>query len=261
MRVHKLLSHRRWDAPVFFVGFLLLLAGVAFVRRHDDGPVARSRPGVEVASASVAAVRRTGGPGQFHVPIPGDPDYADYREMLAEPRLRSSVENSPGYAMPYDPEWRSVVEGRRRVGPTSLEFTEGETSLRNLGDALLKAVREHDLNLLNSVRVDRDEYQLILWPEFPQSRPFLRIPPDEAWMFQSARQRKGLEEVLARYGDRDLSMESLQVGSKEPFTNFTLYRGVTLTATDVKNGKTVQVLKDATVAERNGRFKLLSLRG
>ena len=89
--------------------------------------------------------------------------------MLKYPKFRSWAENSPGYALPYDPEWRSVITGRREVEPTDLEFGCGTTSVEKAVNKLLEAFEERDSHILFPLQVGKDEYQLILWPEFPRA--------------------------------------------------------------------------------------------
>jgi hypothetical protein len=138
------------------VGFLLLVAtlAVAFAvytraRSHD-------------AAADRDGLRRV------RVPAPGDAEYVDYQEMLTHLMFRSSVENSPGYAPPYDPEWRSVLTGRRNAGSVDLEFVNGARSLEELGRFVMLAALDGDGQALVGLAVNKDEFELILWPGFPR---------------------------------------------------------------------------------------------
>lgn len=193
----------------------------------------------------------------FTVPGPGDPEYADYQAMLQHPMYRSSLENTPGYVMPYDPEWRSVITGRREVGPTDLPFVDGGDSLEELGRIYLESIRTGGYEDLIPLRITRDEFELILWPEFPQSRPFVHIPSGEAWTFQFTKFRDGYHEVLHRYRGKDLVLEGVKIDRTLPYTNFTLYEDLTFEVREPESGELLTL--NATVAEREGRFKFLSL--
>jgi hypothetical protein len=218
-----------------------LILGVvlwAYPNRRSEPPAAEAAP-------------------SFKVPTSGDPEYADYQEMLRHPQYRSSLENTPGYVMPYDPEWRSVITGRREVGPNDLSFVDGGSSLEDLGETYLESIRTGGYEDLIPLRITRDEFELILWPEFPQSRPFVHIPSGEAWTFQFTKFRDGYHEILHRYQGKDLVLEGVTVPTSTAFTNFTLYENLTFEVREPESGERLEL--NATVAEREGRFKFLSL--
>jgi hypothetical protein len=174
----------------------------------------------------------------YRVPAPGDPEYADYQEMLNNPRFRSSVENTTGYEIPYDPEWRSVVTGRREVGPTNLRLIGGAGSLEELGGFILFALEDADMQALSDLAVVRDEFEQLLWPEFPQSRPYMRVPSSEAWHFHLAKSTKGLQILMKEAGKKRLALDGITVAEVRPFTNFTLYEGVVINVVDQDTGET-----------------------
>jgi len=237
---------------------LLLLLGRAVISTREQPATARA--GMEPAAVPAVAVGSVGAPeagagSTFTVPRPGDPEYADYQAMLADPHYRSSLENTAGYALPYDPEWRSVVRGRREVGPTNLQFHRGLVSLEALATSYLEGLGSQDVDMLFDLGVTPQEFKGILWPEFPQSRPFLRIPADEAWLFQLTHMNDDLASLYGRLGGVDRELVSVKVGSAMEFTNFRLLNDVTITAHEVDTGKIVTLHLDA-VAERNGRYKV-----
>jgi hypothetical protein len=244
-----------WTVSMFLIAGIAITAVAWVAGRSDSGG-----PDVPAAAPAAAAPRgeATETKPEFTVPEPGDPEYADYREMLKQPQFRSSVENSPGYRPPYDPEWRSMLTGRRNVGPTDLELTDGAGSIAGLAKDLLRGLENGDTGLLNALRVNREEYELLIWPEFPQSRPYLHIPADEAWSFQFTKLRDGLSGIYSRYGQTPWNLVSAAEGSLEPFTNFTIHRKVKILVENSKTGERVIVDRMLTVVERNGRFKILS---
>ncbi|MGD8361292.1 MAG: hypothetical protein PVJ04_07650 [Gemmatimonadota bacterium] len=253
-----------WTVTMFLIVGIAITAVAWVTGRSDSGgpdvpgamvPSART----EAAAKPAAAVPAASIPEpEFTVPKPGDPEYADYLEMLKQPQFRSSVENTEGYRPPYDPEWRSMLTGRRKVGPTDLELTDGAGSISELAKELLRALENGDSGLLNALRVSREEYQLLIWPEFPQSRPYLHIPPDEAWSFQYTKLREGMSGIYSRYGETPWNLVAATEGPVETFTNFTIHRGVEILAENNKSGERVIFDKKLTVVERNGRFKILS---
>jgi hypothetical protein len=217
-------------------------------------------PGVvlpDAAAAARARFRTLDGKTLFRVPRPEDAEYADWLEMLAHTQRRSALRRAPGYAMPYDPEWRAAVTGRRAALPVTLELEGAPASLRDLGSALLGELAAGRSPGLHALRVTRREFELLLWPEFPQSRPFLKIPVHEAWGFQDLRCHQGVKEALGRFGGRLLVLEDVRWTERRPYTNFVLYRGVVLQARDAGTGEPVEVDVAPAVVERRGRFKVL----
>jgi hypothetical protein len=226
--------------------------GAAFYLVFFKGPVSGSGEGPPSPSSRPVADAPV-----FRVPKPGDPEYADYQEMLAQPAFRSSLENTPGYVLPYDPEWRSMLSGRRHAPPVEGNFTGGAPSLQELGHQLVFAVRNQDDLLFLDLRITREEFLEILWPEFPQSRPYLKIPPDEAWMLQFTAMRDQMGSILTKLGGRNLILDRVDDGAVREFTNFRIHDGVTVTGVDQGTGEKVRVVANATAVERHGRWKFL----
>ncbi len=193
---------------------------------------------------------------EFRVPAPGDAEYADYLEMLKQPMFRSSLENSPGFAPPYDPEWRSVLTGRRSAGPVDLEFVNGARSLEELGRFVMLAALDGDGQALLDLAVNKDEFELILWPEFPQSRPYLHIPPGEGWSFHYSDLTKGISRGGLALVDKPYTFVGIRSGSVSDYANFRFLKDVVLTCRDESTGATEEFGFVGTVAERDGRFKV-----
>jgi hypothetical protein len=212
-------------------------------------------PDPEVAAR--AAFRAPDGSTTFRVPQPTDAEYADYLEMLAWVKGRSALRSVPGYAPPYDPEWRAARTGRRAAAAVDRPLEGGASQLDELASAILAGLLARDAAALQAVRVTRAEFEVILWPEFPQSRPYLKIPVHEVWGFQDARSHQGVKEALARFGGRELAFEGLRWGRRLPYTNFTLYRDLVIEARDPRTGEPVDVDVAPAVVERQGRFKVL----
>ncbi len=171
------------------------------------------------------------------MPAPGDPEYADYLEMLEQPMFRSSVENSPGFAPPYDPEWRSVLAGRRNAGLVDLEFVNGARSLEELGEFVVLAAMDGDGQALLDLAVNKDEFELILWPEFPQSRPYLRIPSGEAWSFHYSDLTKGISRGGLALLGKPYTFAGIRAGGTREYTNFRFQEDVVLSCQDEATGQ------------------------
>jgi len=235
-----------WIGGVAAFVLLLAMLMVAYsVYVRDRSRDTTPAPAAEPSSTS-----------EFRVPSPGDAEYADYLEMLEQPMFRSSVEHSPGYAPPYDPEWRSVLTGRRSVGPVDLEFVNGARSLEELGRFVMLAALDGDGQALVGLAVNKDEFELILWPEFPQSRPYLRIPAEEGWSFHYSDLTKGISRGGLALTGKPYTFVGIRSGSAREYANFRLLEDVVLICRDESTGRTEEFAFAGTVAERNGRFKV-----
>ena len=230
---------------------LLAILGVVIGTQRSNGPVA------DVEEKPIAPPTQ---PGQY--PEPGDPEFADYREMLRQPEYQLSVSNSPGFRIPYDPEWRSMRTGHREVATHDRPLSAGGArSLDELGQDVLFGLTQMDEEVLRELQITHEDFVKILWPEMPQSRPALSIPADEAWFFQGSKIDDGLNKMAGAAKERRLKFEAVQVTQVIPYTNYRLLE-VRIFAQDASTGETVDITgeKGATVAERLGVYKFYLFR-
>jgi hypothetical protein len=191
----------------------------------------------------------------FTVPKEGDPEWEDYQEMLKHPRVRTSVANSPGYRIPYDPEWRSMDTGRREVEPIEYPLVGYSENLEDLAQEFLDALRDARPEILAEMRVDQEEWEEVFWPEFPQSRPYLKMPAAEVWAFHDAEARSGANKALREFAGLPLTLESIAHGEREVYTNFALIPALRIRAVNEVTGEIVTLDHLSVVAERQGRYK------
>lgn len=184
-------------------------------------------------------------------------------DLAAAPRRiagRSPLENAPGYVPPADPESASVRLGRREAKPVDDEFSGGAASLEDFGRRVVEALNSLDETGLHRLRVTRVEFERILWPEFPESRPITRITADDAWSLSEPRSLTAASRAIGLHGGKRLRFERVEHDRVQPFTNFDLYRGVTIVATDEASGESHRIPMAPSVAARHGRFKALLFR-
>lgn len=253
---------RTWS---FVIAGLIALGAVVIVARANRSVGGVDRPAPQTAMApptstvsQVASlpdsVTLAPGPNGFiyRFPKPGDQDYADYQEMLRHPAYAPS-----GSPTPYDPEWRSFVTGRREVALHDRALSPGgAASLDDLGEEFVVAARNQAEESLAEIRITRDDFTDLLWPEFPQSRPYVHIPVDEAWFFEAAKLHEGAVSAQNMAKGRALVLEGVQTTRVLEFTNFRMHV-VSILAKDEKGGESVDLTGEegATVIECRGRFK------
>lgn len=176
-------------------------------------------------------------------------------------RVSPALKNAPGYYPPADPESMSVVVGRRVDAPlVSMKFAGGAKSMDELGRMICHALHHSSRDSLQALCVTREEFSVILWPEFPQSRPITGITADQAWMNLNAQHQGALARGLGDWAGQDLTfVRWARRDTVGVYNNFRLHRGLALVAKD-EDGREVEVDLVRMAAERKGRFKLYSLK-
>lgn len=191
----------------------------------------------------------------FTVPTPDDHVWEDYLEYRRT--YRSSLDNSPGYVVAYDPEWRSVERGYREdVSEPFLELYGGAPTIDELIQEVVKYLDYDDTDMLVELAIRKEEFQEICWPTMPQSRPYLRYNWEDAWGFQYANILGGIREAQRQRDDHTLVVESFQAGRTRDFGHFRLHDQVVIHAVDERSGEKVELTFLDSVIERNGAFKV-----
>jgi hypothetical protein len=173
------------------------------------------------------------------------------------PQLRSRLESSPGYYPPADPESMSVVTGHRDAPLVNDELSGGAPSLEDLARQIVTGISRRDPSVLHALRVSRSEFETIVWPELPQSRPITHIPVSEVWGMQTAQCVAGVDRTIGVFGGRRLTFLRVDYSSQEPFRNFTLLRDVRILIRDPRDGRLVGLTVMPSVMQRHGRYKAL----
>ena len=207
-----------------------------------------------IANADAAVVISRDGADTFTVPTPGDPEWADYLEYRR--RFRTSLDNSPGFVVAYDPEWRTQIEGKREVPDPGFELFGGAETLRGLLQQVLDRLADEDEQGLVDLALRKEEYEIICWPSFPQSRPFLRYEWEEAWGFQYASIVGGIKEGIRQGGGRSLDVANVAYDAIRDYDHFRVYENVKIGARDRDTGETIELTFVDAVIERNGVFKV-----
>lgn len=190
----------------------------------------------------------------FTVPLPGDPEWADYLEYRRA--FRTSLDSTPGFVVAYDPEWRSQVTGVRSAPDPDFDLFGGASSLRDLLQNVLDLLAENDEQGMVDLALRKEEFEIICWPAFPQSRPYLRFKWEEAWGFHYAGILGGIKAGIRDGGGRKLQLSSVAYGEVKDFGLFEVYDDVRVGAVDQETGETIEFTFIDSAIERNGVFKV-----
>lgn len=203
------------------------------------------------------AIESRDGRETFTVPAPGDREWEDYLEMKKHRQYQSFMDGRDGYAIPYDPEWRALVRGHRDAPPVDYQLVGTYSSLEDLAREVLRALHDKDAAFLREMHLRMEEFETVCWPSFPQSRPYVRVPVQEAWGLHFAACTSGLAGMMNEHGGRDLVLDEVEVASRTEYPpNFHLLDGVTIHAHDRQTNQSVTIQNVDGVIERDGRFKV-----
>ena len=168
--------------------------------------------------------------------------------------------NVPGYVPPDDPESLSVVTGRRDAPPIDMEVTGGARSPEALARLLLEALQVGDEHALHALRLTRAEFNTILWPELPESRPITHITSDDAWEMSEGQSQAGVKRAVGTWGSHQLELVTLETSEPVSYRNFRLLRQVVLVCQDRSTGNEVRLKFAPSFLERHGRYKVVTFR-
>ena len=148
--------------------------------------------------------------------------------------------------------YSSLVGCEKRVWENSLDSPD------QLGLAVVDALNREDIEQLNRLRVQREEYLDWIWPAFPASRPPNNFPGDFAWSNLNKKCNIGMKKWIAHFGGVNLKFVAIRFDRpKETYQGFQLLRETVLTLQNVAGEKReLQIL--GSVVVKNDRYKLLS---
>lgn len=127
-----------------------------------------------------------------------------------------------------------------------------------LGEAVVSALNAGSADDLHRLRVDAEQYQKELWPEFPSSRPELNFTPDFAWGNINKKCLQGVAKWVRRYGEKDYEFVRIQfTRPTQEYNTFKLRRGTILTVrTPEGEERDLRIL--GSVVEKENHYRLLS---
>ncbi len=127
-----------------------------------------------------------------------------------------------------------------------------------LGLAVVDALNRKDIEHLNRLRVQREEFLGWIWPEFPASRPPSNFPSDLAWSNMNKKCNIGMKKWIDRYGGQTLKFVNIRFDRpQETYKGFQLLRGTVLTLQNAE-GKKQELKILGSIVVKDNRYKLLS---
>lgn len=123
-----------------------------------------------------------------------------------------------------------------------------------IGLAVVDALNRKDIEKLNELRIQREEYLSWIYPAFPKSN----FKPDFSWSNLNKNCNVGMKRWIDRLGGVNLSYVSIRFdGPTESYNGFHILRGTVLTLKNsVGEKRDLKIL--GSVVLKNNRYKLLS---
>lgn len=123
-----------------------------------------------------------------------------------------------------------------------------------IGLAVVDALNHKDIEKLNSLRIQRNEYISWIYPGFLKNN----FPPDFAWSNLNKKCNIGMKRWIDRFGNLNLSFVRIRFDRpKESYAGFQLLRGTVLTLQD-PNGRKIELNILGSIVVMKNRYKLLS---
>ncbi len=138
------------------------------------------------------------------------------------------------------------------------ELTHSASSIDELAGWALDAIENKDVDRLHEIRINRNEFEKYLWPEFPASHN--NVPFNFAWDNLAGKSGKGARRAVAALGGQAFYLQHVYfLDSLDTYPSFVIHTKSVLVVKD-KNGETKELQFCGSIVERKGEFKFLSYR-
>jgi hypothetical protein len=135
-------------------------------------------------------------------------------------------------------------------------LSNARTSPEALARASLEALAAEDAEVLDSLRVTREEYETLLWPVLPDKE---HVPFEFVWSLTGPRSRKARREVMGEYGGIPMELVRVDLGEKvEAYDEFVLYQEARMTVRRMDTGEEGMIPIMDVVVKMGGGWKFLN---
>lgn len=119
--------------------------------------------------------------------------------------------------------------------------------------AVLDALERRDAAALMALSVSQEEFERIVWPTLPASRPEVGMPSSYVWQDTFARSRAHLDATLRQWGGRRLQLVRVEfVGSTTDHGVYSLSRKTRLVVRDETGAESTVRLFGSIIRQRGG---------
>jgi hypothetical protein len=127
-----------------------------------------------------------------------------------------------------------------------------------LAQAVLDRVARHDAQGLLALSVTKDEFEDLVWPELPASRPGVNLPVSYVWRNSYFKSRSYLSQTLDEYGGRRFELKKVAfAGEETDYGTYNVSRKTVLVVEDPQ-GREQRIRLFGSIIRQNGRSKIYS---
>lgn len=124
--------------------------------------------------------------------------------------------------------------------------------------AVVKALSERNLAALRALALTRDEFEVLVWPKLPASRPERNLPMDYVWDELAAKSDASLRARLAGWQDRGFAIVAVEFkGAVTDHGTYIVHRDTVLTLKD-RDGREEAGRLFGSMIQQRGRYKVFS---
>lgn len=124
------------------------------------------------------------------------------------------------------------------------------------GSFLLAAVAAGDEKRARAASITREEFERVIWPELPVSRPGSTFTLDFVWEQHALRDAFGFAKFWNRHVGRHVQLVEIHLGdSVAEYATFRVYRRPAATVLD-EHGNEKRIRLAGSLIEQDGRFKI-----
>ena len=140
--------------------------------------------------------------------------------------------------------------------PSALSNSHG--SSESLARAVLSALEKRDVNALNTLALNEQEFRDHVWSELPAARPERNLPISFVWGDLHQKSDTNLRQTIAKYGGNSYELVSIRfVRGSTDYRSYRVHRESEVTVTD-REGRKQDLRLFGSVLEKDGRFKVFS---
>ena len=154
------------------------------------------------------------------------------------------------------PLWFTV--GRDQESSRVRNLDGSEFSPQALTERFLEALESGDLKNVVAHALDREEFEQIVWPRLPHSRPGTNLTPEFVWGQTVVKSLSALGRTFSDHGTRHYRLLKLRFAAPtQDYGTFVLHRDPWLRLRD-ENGNEKNLRLFGSVLEKDGEFKFYS---
>lgn len=145
-----------------------------------------------------------------------------------------------------------------RVPADTARLHSGMRSQKALAEAVLDAVRRHDLQALAGLALSREEFRQSVWPELPVSNPKTNVSVDFVWNELHFRSMSRMHGIFSELGGKRIHL--VRVAHRGKVTEYATHRAYPDMEVRIRDeaGKEIEYPLFGTLIEMDGVWKVYS---